>query len=108
MQMVMRIKRIMKVIIMINTIIIMLMLVMKIMMVVLMLRMTVTGWPNARNVFIIFNATCQCSCAPGSWCARRGPNAHALAQQCCANVAKRVQHHATSKIVHEKFDLCEL
>ena len=53
MQMVMRIKRIMKVIIMINTIIIMLMLVMKIMMVVLMLRMTVTGWPNARNVFII-------------------------------------------------------
>ena len=33
-----------------------------------------------------------------------GPSAHALAQQCCVNVAKRVQHHATSKMLHEKFD----
>ena len=33
-----------------------------------------------------------------------GPSAHALAQQCCMNVAKRVQHHAISKVLHEKFD----
>ena len=33
-----------------------------------------------------------------------GLSAHALAQQCCVNVAKRVQHHATSKMLHEKFD----
>ena len=33
-----------------------------------------------------------------------GPSAHALAQQCCMNVAKRVQHHAISKMLHEKFD----
>ena len=53
--------------------------------------------------FIIFNATYQCSCAPGPWCARSGPNAHALRQQ-CVNVAKRVQHHATSKMLHATFD----
>ena len=47
-------------------------------------------WPNARNIFIIFKANCQCSHAPGPWRARSGPNAHALAQQCCVNVAKRV------------------
>ena len=63
-----------------------------------------TVWPNARNIFIIFNATRQCSCAPGPWRARSGPNAHALAQHCCVNVAKRVQHHATSKMLYEKFD----
>ena len=40
------------------------------------------------------------------WCVaiESGPSAHALAQQCCVNVAKRVQHHATFKILHEKFD----
>ena len=30
--------------------------------------------------------------------------AHALVQQCCVNVAKRVQHDATSKMMHEKLD----
>ena len=64
--------------------------------------MCCTGWPNTHNIFIIFNATCQRSWAPGTWHARSGPNAHALAQQCCVNVAKRVQHHATSKMLHEK------
>ena len=59
--------------------------------------MCCTGWPNARNIFIIFNATCQF--APGPWRTRSGPNAHALAQQCCVNVAKRAQHHATSKML---------
>ena len=59
--------------------------------------MCCTGWPNARNIFIIFNATCQCSCAPGPWCARSGPNAHALAQQCCVNVKReRGQTSTTS------------
>ena len=29
-------------------------------------------------------------------------SAHAQAQQCCANVAKRIQHHATSKNVGRK------
>jgi len=24
------------------------------------------------------------------------------------NVAKRVQHHATSKMLHEKFDRCQI
>ena len=66
--------------------------------------MCLTGWPNARNISIIFNATCQCSCVPGPWGARSGPNAYALAQQCCVNVAKRAQDHATSKMLHEKFD----
>ena len=64
---------------------------------------TLKAWPNARKISIIFNATCQCSCVPGPWRARSGPNAHALAQQCCVNAAKRVQHHATSKILHDKF-----
>ena len=67
-----------------------------------------TGWPNARNISIIFNATCQSSCAPGSWLARSGPHAHALAQRCYVNVAKRVHHHATSKMLHEKFDCFQI
>ena len=75
------------------------------------------AWPNARNISTqhlatllhdvvtcverggqthttfssFFNATCQCLCAPGPWRERSGPNAHALTQQCCVNVAKRVQ-----------------
>ena len=36
--------------------------------------------------------------------ATSGPSAHALVQQCCVNVAKREQHHVTSKMLHEKFD----
>ena len=51
-----------------------------------------------------FLRDCQCSCAPGPWRARSGLNAHTLAQQCCVDVAKQVQHHATSKISHDKFD----
>ena len=65
---------------------------------------SVKAWPNARNILDIFNATCQCLCAPGPWRATSGPSAHALVQQCCVNVAKQVQHHATSKMLHEKFD----
>ena len=38
------------------------------------------------------------------WYRASGPSMHALAQQCCVNVAKQVQHHATSKMLHEKFD----
>ena len=49
-------------------------------------------------------SSCQCSWTPGPWRARSGPSAHALMQQCCVNVAKRVQHHATSKMLHKKFD----
>ena len=63
-----------------------------------------SGWPNARNIRNIFNATCHCLCAPGPWRATSWPSAHALLQQCCVNVAKRVQHHATSKKLREKFD----
>ena len=29
---------------------------------------------------------------------------HALVQPCCINLAKQVQHHATSTMLHEKFD----
>ena len=43
-------------------------------------------------------------CAPGPWHATSGPSAHALVQQCCVNVAKRVQHHTTSEMLREKFD----
>ena len=35
---------------------------------------------------------------------QNGPSAHALVQQCCVNVAKRLQHHATSKMLRKKFD----
>ena len=35
---------------------------------------------------------------------QNGPSAHALVQQCCVNVAKGVQHRATSKMLHKKFD----
>ena len=38
------------------------------------------------------------------WYRASGPSAHSRAQQCCVNVAKRVQHRATSKMLHEKFD----
>ena len=41
---------------------------------------------------------------PDPWHATSGPSAHALVQQCCVNVAKRAQHHTTSKTLHEKFD----
>ena len=30
-------------------------------------------------------------------------SAHALVQLCCINLAKQVQHHATSIMLHEKF-----
>ena len=73
--------------------------------------------PLRNTVFILFPfmlqfiTTCRCLWAPGLWRTRTlrvaiasGPSAHALAQQCCVNVAKRLQHHATSKMLHEKFD----
>ena len=53
-------------------------------------------WPNARNIFIIFTATCQCLCAPGPWRARSGPNAHALAQQSCVNVKRERDQTSTT------------
>ena len=37
----------------------------------------------------------------GPWRATSGPSAHALVQQCCVKVATRVQHHASSKMLHE-------
>ena len=81
------------------------------------------AWPNARNISTQHlatqlhdvatcveraggqtHATCRCLCAPAPGAQQSGPSAHALVQQCCVNVAKRVQHHATSKMLHEKFD----
>ena len=50
------------------------------------------GWPNAGN---IFNTICRCLCAPDPLRTTSGPSAHALMQQCCVNLVKRVQHHAT-------------
>ena len=68
-----------------------------------------TGWPNARNIFNFFSPTCQCLCALGPWRATNGPSAHALVQKCCVNVAKRVHHHATSKMLHEtEFDYFQI
>ena len=61
-------------------------------------------WPSARNIFNIFKAICRCSYTPGPWRATSGPSAHALMQHCCVNLAKRIQHHATSKLLHENFD----
>ena len=89
----------------------------------------VKDWPNARNIstqhlatllhdvatcvarggqthatFSSFSTQHVNVIAFGPWRARSGPNAHALAQQCRVNVVKRVQHHATSKMLHKKFD----
>ena len=74
-----------------------------------------TGWPNARNIhhnmsLFMSPRPLALGCRPKismedfEWYRASGPSAHALAQQCCVNVAKRVQHHATSKMLHEKFD----
>ena len=60
-----------------------------------------TNWPNARN---ISNSTCGSLCVPGPWHSTSGPSAYDLGEQCSMNVAKRVQHHTTSKMLHEKFD----
>ena len=70
----------------------------------MMLRHVLNGVAKRMHLSVFFNATCQCSYAPGPWRARSGPNAHALAQHCCVNVAKRVQHHETSQMLHENFD----
>ena len=56
------------------------------------------------KLFNIFNATCRCLCTPGPWRVTSEPSAHALMKQCCVNLAKRVQHRATSKLLHENFD----
>ena len=37
-----------------------------------------TGWPNANNIFNIFNATPGCLCAPIRWHATSGASEHAL------------------------------
>jgi len=74
-----------------------------------------TGWPNARNIhhnmsLFMSPRPLALGCRPKismenfEWYRASGPSAHALVQQCCVNVAKRVQHHATSKMLHEKFD----
>ena len=74
-----------------------------------------TGWPNARNIhhnMLLFTSPrpLALGCRPKismevfEWYRASGSSAHALAQQSCVNVAKRVQHHATSKMLHEKFD----
>ena len=44
--------------------------------------------------------------APGAQ--QSGPSAHALVQQRCVNVAKRVQNHAIFKMLHQKFDRFQL
>ena len=61
-----------------------------------------TSWPNARNIFNILNARCRCLCARGPGVQQSGPSAHALVQECCVIVAKRVEHPATSKRLQEK------
>ena len=64
-----------------------------------------TGRPNARNIFIIFNATCRCLCAPVPGAQQIGPIAHALVQQCRVNVAKRVQSKCCAEhLTFFKFD----
>ena len=74
-----------------------------------------TRWPNARNTHhnmslfmsprpLALGRRPKISIEDFEWYRASGPSAHVLAQKCCVNVAKRVQHHATSKMLHEKFD----
>ena len=85
-------------------------------------KIVIKAWPNARNISTQHLATLLhdvaiCAARGGQThatfssfstqhvnVARSGPNAHALAQQCRVNVVKRVQHHATTKMLHEKCD----
>ena len=66
------------------------------------------GLAKRTQHFNIFKATCGCLCAPNAQPVNPpANNAHALVQQCCMNVAKQVQYHATrctKKLNAFKFD----
>ena len=68
----------------------------------MMLRHVLNGVAKRTQHFHHFQRNMPMFMCP--WRATSGPSAHALVQQCCVNVVERVQHHATSKMLHEKFD----